>query len=292
MAAGRNDLLSSVWTQQNPIMNVHVLILFCSIVGSSFTSAQVYSITFDGAPAQPRNTQFAIAQYTEAGMIFKPSGPIDSSPPYRLTRNGGGTSFYPENGTAYLQALLGDSLEFYALNGSAFSLVSVDLAEYSMFFTSPTVTFNGFKADGSTVSATFTLDGIIDGTGPRADFQTFSFESDFSSVVRVEVPTQGYSLDNLVISFNPVDGDGDGVPDDEDECPNTESGAVVDEHGCSIAQLVPCEGPTTGGRWKNHGQYVSIVAENIESFLTQGRITPSQAEAILEAAAQSDCGKK
>src|SRR5262249_54351926 len=118
-----------------------------------------------------------------------------------LTRNGGGTSFYPENGTPYLQALIGDSLQFYPLDGSTFGLVSVDLAEYSTVFTSPTVTFNGFKADGTTVSKTFTLDGIIDGTGPPLDFQTFSFGPEFANLVRVEVPTQGYSLDNLIVTI-------------------------------------------------------------------------------------------
>ena len=85
------------------------------------------------------------------------------------------------------------------MNGSAFSLLSVDLAEYSMFFASPTVTFNGFKADGTAVSTSFSLDGAIDGTGPAADFQTFFFGCDFTDLIRVEVPTQGYSLDNLVV---------------------------------------------------------------------------------------------
>jgi hypothetical protein len=225
-------------------------------------------------------------------MIFKPSGPIDSSPPYRLARNGGGISSSPENGTAYLQTMFGGSLECYALNGSPFSLISVELAEYSLFFTSPTVTFNGLKADGTTVSATFTLDGVIDGTGPITDFQPCLFGTNFSNLVKIEVPTEGYSLDNLVVSFNVADGDGDGVPNDRDACPNTPSGVVVDEHGCSIAQLVPPGGPTTGGLWKNHGQYVRTIAETVKSFLAQGLITQSDAETIVEAAAQSDCGKK
>ncbi len=180
-------------------MNTQLPLIVCLLITLKLASAQEYTITFDGSPAQPPGTQYSIPQYTESGFIFKPFGPIDSAPPYRLTRNGGGIDFYPENGTAYLQALIGDSLEFYALNGSAFGLVSVDLAEYSLFFTSPTVTFNGFKADGTTVSATFTLDGAMDGTGPAADFQTFSFGPEFTSLVRVEVPTQGYSLDNLVV---------------------------------------------------------------------------------------------
>jgi hypothetical protein len=180
-------------------MKTHLVVLISSIVTSNLATAQIYTIAFDGSPVQPPGTQYLIPQYTESGFVFKPFGPIDAAPPFRLTRNGGGISFYPENGTAYLQAMMGNSLEFYAINGAAFSLGSVDLCEYSMFFASPTVTFNGFKADGTTVSATFTLDGVIDGTGAAGDFQTFSFGADFASLVRVEVPTQGYSLDNLVV---------------------------------------------------------------------------------------------
>lgn len=44
-------------------------------------------------------------------------------------------------------------------------------------------------------------DGIIDGTGPLADFQTFSFGPEFSSLTRVEIPTYGWSLDNLVVAI-------------------------------------------------------------------------------------------
>src|SRR5690242_14967417 len=134
-------------------MKTVLTLIVCLLIAPKLASAQQHTINFDGPPVQPPGTQFAIAQYTESGFIFKPY-----IPPYGLTRNGGGTSFYPEDGTAYLQALMGDSLQFYPLDGSTFGLVSVDLAEYSTVFTSPTVTFNGIKADGTTVSKTFTLD--------------------------------------------------------------------------------------------------------------------------------------
>jgi hypothetical protein len=161
---------------------------------------QTVRITFDGPPPQPRNTQYAIAQYQEAGMLFKPLGPIDTAPPFRLTRNGGGLSFYPDNGTAYLQSASGDSLEFLPTDRTLFDLISVDLAEYSTVFTLPkSVTFLGFKANGQMVAQTFTTDGIIDGTGPVQDFQTFSFSPRWKHLVRVEVQPNLYSLDNLVI---------------------------------------------------------------------------------------------
>src|SRR5262249_5196010 len=87
------------------------------------------------------------------------------------------------------------------------------------------------------------------------------------------------------------DTDGDGVPDDRDECPGTTPGAVVDAHGCSIEQLAPCEGPPGGGTWRNHGEYFQAVAGAVRDFLSQGLIDGQQARNILTAAARSNCGR-
>jgi len=86
-------------------------------------------------------------------------------------------------------------------NGSVFGLVSVDLAEYSTGFQEPvTVHFVGYHQDGTTATTDLTTDGIIDGTGPLADFQTFHFDNQFTGLTRVEIPTSGWSLDNLSVS--------------------------------------------------------------------------------------------
>jgi len=70
------------------------------------------------------------------------------------------------------------------------------------------------------------------------------------------------------------------------------AGAVVNEHGCSIEQLVPCEGPTSGSTWKNHGEYVLAVARAAASFHSAGLITTKEKRAIIRAAIQSDCGRR
>jgi hypothetical protein len=89
---------------------------------------------------------------------------------------------------------------FNFANGSVFSVLSVDLAEYSTVVPDAvTVEFIGYHPDGSTVTTSFTTDGIIDGSGPLADFQTFHFTG-FTDLTRVEIPTYGWSLDNLVVS--------------------------------------------------------------------------------------------
>jgi hypothetical protein len=94
------------------------------------------------------------------------------------------------------------------------------------------------------------------------------------------------------ITITATDLDGDGVPDALDACPNTPLCTIVDGNGCSLDQLAPCAGPASGGDWKNHGQYMSAVAQALEQFLAQGLISSDQKDALVAAAAQSPCGSK
>jgi hypothetical protein len=89
------------------------------------------------------------------------------------------------------------------------------------------------------------------------------------------------------------DSDNDGVANASDLCAATPADTVVEPStGCSVAQLVPCEGPRgTTLQWKNHGQYVSSVSKTAESFLRLGLITPAQKDAYVSAAANSSCGQ-
>ena len=173
------------------------LFAFLCIAATSYGQGKL-GITFDGPPVQPPGTAFTVTNYYESGMLFKPLpgsfgfGRIGSSP----------VSFRPDNGTAYLQAALGQSLMFNSTNGSLFGVFSVDLAEYSTVVPDAiTVSFFGYRFDGSVVTTNFTTDGIIDGTGPLNDFQTFYFGSEFNNLSRVEIPTYGWSLDNLTVAI-------------------------------------------------------------------------------------------
>ena len=173
-------------------------------VQSEAQGLRQYRVTFDGSPPVPTGTAIMVAQYTEQGMWFRAIGPIPTEPPYYLGRAGGSRQAFPENGTAYLMAGLGCSLAVSGWSGQRFGLVSVDLAEFSTLYPTPlTVPFVGYRPDGSTVTTKFTTDGIIDGTGPLADFQTFYFGPSFADLVRVEIPTYGWSLDNMVFSQVP-----------------------------------------------------------------------------------------
>jgi hypothetical protein len=88
-----------------------------------------------------------------------------------------------------------------------------------------------------------------------------------------------------------LDSDGDGVPDSQDQCADTPAGGLINASGCTIDQLAPCEGPSSGGTWKNHGQYVSAVAHVSNTFKKQGLISGQEKGQIVSAAAQSECGK-
>ncbi len=85
----------------------------------------------------------------------------------------------------------------------------------------------------------------------------------------------------------PLDNDNDGVPDYLDQCPDTPAGAVVDENGCSLDQLCPCEGP-----WSNHGAYLNCLKVVAAQFAQDGLISEAQAKQLLRQAANSDCGRR
>ncbi|MGH8520668.1 MAG: LamG-like jellyroll fold domain-containing protein [Gammaproteobacteria bacterium] len=84
-----------------------------------------------------------------------------------------------------------------------------------------------------------------------------------------------------------ADNDNDGVVDAGDLCPGTPLGEPVLANGCSIDQQCQCNAP-----WKNHGAYVSCVAQGTEELLNAGQITEAEKDAIVSAAGQSNCGKK
>jgi len=165
------------------------------ILATDLTAQGLLSIGFEGPPVQPAGTEYGVTEYFEAGMWFKPVNPYE-----QFGRNGGSVVGAAENGTTYLKTALGDSLSFGFTDESLFDLVAVDLAEYSTVLSDPvTVQFIGYFADGSTILQGFTTDGVIDGTGPLADFQTFYFSAGWVGLTRVEVPGFGWSLDNLVV---------------------------------------------------------------------------------------------
>lgn len=97
-----------------------------------------------------------------------------------------------------------------------------------------------------------------------------------------------------------LDSDGDGVPDEDDECPDSDlrdfvdvgSGPtsipnVVGDDGCSIQDDVHhCEDTA-----RNHGQYVSCVNKLADQLYKDGVISKQQRQEMKTGAAKSNIGK-
>jgi hypothetical protein len=190
-----------VWVNL-PVIPTLVVCLTCFLApcrGQGSMTIGFEGTAFPGAPQpQPPGTISTISQYTESGMRFRtPAGP------QTLALVGGGISANPENGTAYLQ--LHAPLEFQFVSPAAFDLLSLDLAEYSTNLTGPvTAHVVGYGLQGQVVGTTdLTTDGVNDGTGPLADFQMFTLDSRFRNLFRVQITSEFWSIDNVVIGGVP-----------------------------------------------------------------------------------------
>ena len=89
-----------------------------------------------------------------------------------------------------------------------------------------------------------------------------------------------------------IDADNDGAPDTRDQCANTPANVAVNEHGCSIDQLVPCTGPLGGGAWKSHGDYLRAFSRVADSFYSAQIIDRHERDQAVKTAVRSNCGKK
>lgn len=155
------------------------------------------TITFNGAAF------FSGTDYYELGMWFH-----TVIPPGEYYHDGmaglpaiQGPSNVPYNSTPYMiflrQDSPGDYVTLSLTNGSAFGLASVQLADPNSPSSSMLpITFLGFRADGSTVTNTFTT------PGNNADhLLSYQFTSAFASgLTSVQVDTTRWAMDNLVFS--------------------------------------------------------------------------------------------
>lgn len=98
--------------------------------------------------------------------------------------------------------------------------------------------------------------------------------------------TGGLTLEITRIS---TDGDDDGVDDDDDLCPDTPAGAVVDADGCSGVQGVDLDCPPDDA-WASHGAYMSCVTSAVNDAVAAGLLTNAEGAALKKAAAKSDIG--
>jgi len=157
--------------------------------------AQGSMITFDPPPCLTCDSR--MTHYEEDGVVFTGS----------FSHYGMGISGNAENtSTGAVRFSPFSMMSIQLSDGSTFSLDTVELAEFSDAFqgSQKTVTFTGRKPNNTTVSQDFIIDGLMGGSGSTTDYESFVFSDDFSNLIRVDINSTMFSMDNLNMNAVPV----------------------------------------------------------------------------------------
>lgn len=132
-------------------------------------------------------------------------------------------------------------------------------------------------------------DGLGNPCDSDSDGDTIGNENDNCALVAN--PDQAdFDLDGSGDQCDPDD-DADGHVDAVDACPGTTPGSLIDGSGCASAQLFAQVCPITRA-YRNHGEYVSCVANEASRQVNAGMMTEDQKDAVISAAGQSAVAKK
>jgi len=126
-------------------------------------------------------------------------------------RNANGLNTVPSNGTNVMVPFTRTFVILRNLNDAIFSLLSVDVAEYSAVpDVNTAMRFIGYRVDGSSLSRVVNINrGIF---GEFTDFQTLTFDESWAGLARVSIEASddflfrtriGFSMDNLIVSVVP-----------------------------------------------------------------------------------------
>jgi hypothetical protein len=179
--------------------------LFCTLVAilllAAVEEAPAQSVITFNEPWLSAPGIVRYADYYEQGLWFRVVNSYQQLPASDLVRwSAAAGAAMPYNGTPFMQYAryrYDDHVLFTQTDGSAFGLVSVDLAEDQAPSLTPIpITFTGYRPGyyEPYVSVTFTTAG-----GGTSAFETLYFPPEFAAgLVRVEIPSTRWAMDNLV----------------------------------------------------------------------------------------------
>ncbi|EDX76671.1 PEP-CTERM putative exosortase interaction domain protein [Coleofasciculus chthonoplastes PCC 7420] len=157
----------------------------------SSPAAQAIVIDFEDNAIEPNNNEDVLSSITSQDFLFEPTLPGETQ--YALANN----VFEAHNDSTYFvirNLVDNDTLEPFInpvimsqVNETPFSLLSLDLAEWGVPQDQATrVEVTGFLAGGGSITKLISFDGVTDGSGPLEDFQTVTFNQQWSNLSSVE----------------------------------------------------------------------------------------------------------
>jgi hypothetical protein len=181
------------------------------------------------------------------------------------------------------------------------TILNGDPSDINLLNNSGTITSYGYNLSSDSGSGYLTNTADLINTDPKLGPLTNNGGLTFTCALLTNSPAidQGFNFSG---STNDQRGPGFARTVDNPAIPNAPGGDGTDIGAYeveqissappppSIDQLVPCDGPASGGKWKSHAQYVEAVLVVATDFLKDKRITIKQWEQIVTEAALSQCG--
>ena len=176
-------------------MRIHAVVALLALVIAAPLRAQ--TLTFNAATCPGGANSNFPSPWIESGFQLTSNFPG----PIAFGTWCTGSTVYPGSPHLYTNAL-GATTILTRVGGTAFSILSIDLAGVGQGLSSGPVNFTGFKVGGGTVTQTFTP--VTDPGQPA--FHTFAFNSSWVDLFQVNyaLATNFFEYDNIVLAGSPT----------------------------------------------------------------------------------------